>query len=141
MASPFAKKDTLESRKEFLNNLINRKLILQDAEQKGLDKDAAFLDMIQRFWEQSLLKLAIDRKSKEIANSTSVSEKTVEEVYRNMVKEGKADKPLAAMSQQIRWEITKLKEAQIIGLWMSDMRAKARIKVDYGPLDKNKQGE
>lgn len=138
-ASSFGRNNTLESRKEFLNNLINSKLILQDAEKKGLDKDPVFLDMIQRFWEQSLLKLAIDRKTKETANSSFVSEKAAEEAYKKMAAAGKADKPYNLMSQQIRWEITKLKESQIVGAWLTDLRSKAQVSVDYDLLGKQKQ--
>jgi len=70
--SPYAKDNTLEARKEFLKVLIGRKLILQDAQAKGLDKEQEFLKMIERFWEQSLLKLALQTKSMEIANSAQV---------------------------------------------------------------------
>lgn len=67
--SPYARDNTLEARKDFLKVLIGRKLILQDAQAKGLDKEKEFLKMIERFWEQSLLKLALQTKSQEIALS------------------------------------------------------------------------
>lgn len=70
--SLYSKDNTLEARKEFLKVLIGRKLILQDAQAKGLDKKKEFLKMIERFWEQSLLKLALQRKSQEIANLAQV---------------------------------------------------------------------
>ncbi len=65
--SPYANDNTPDARKDFLKVLIGRKLILQDAQAKGLDKEKAFLKMIERFWEQSLLKLALQTKSQEIA--------------------------------------------------------------------------
>jgi hypothetical protein len=67
--SVFGKNDTLESRKEFLANLIDRKLILQEAQAMGLDREPGFLRMIEKFWEQSLLKLALDKKTREIADA------------------------------------------------------------------------
>ncbi len=67
--SPYARDNTLEARKDFLKVLIGRKLILQDAQAKGLDKEKEFLKMIERFWEQSLLKLALQTKSREITGS------------------------------------------------------------------------
>ena len=70
--SSYAKDNTPEAKKDFLKVLIGRKLILQDAQQKNLDKKKEFLRMIERFWEQSLLKLALQQKSQEIANSTDV---------------------------------------------------------------------
>jgi len=60
--SPFSKDSSLESKKAFLDNLIDRKLILLDAQAKGLDKNKDFLKTVEKFWEQSLLKVALERK-------------------------------------------------------------------------------
>ncbi|MFC1674689.1 hypothetical protein ACFL1K_02175 [Candidatus Omnitrophota bacterium] len=65
--SSYSMANTLAARKEFLDILIIRKLILQDAQSKGLDKDPDFLKMIERFWEHSLLKLTLDQKSDQIS--------------------------------------------------------------------------
>ena len=113
-----------------MQNLINRKLILQDAEAGGLAKEPGFLKMIERFWEQSLLKLALDQKTKEIAGAAFVSDKVVEETYEKIRKEGKTDKTYDQMYNQIKWEITKLKETQMLNNWMSGLRNKAEIKVN-----------
>ncbi len=134
--SQYAAGETAESKKEFLNNLINRKLILQDAERKGLDKDKSFLRMIERFWEQSLLKLAIERKTRETAGSVSVSDKEIEDAYNNLTAQGKADKPYDQMYQQIKWQITRAKETQQLNDWVNQLHKKADIKIDYDLLNK-----
>lgn len=136
--SSFGRVDTLESRKEFLNNLINQKLILQEAQRKNLDKDKNFLKMIERFWEQSLLKLAIDKKSKEVSGSTYVSDKEVEGVYQNMAREGTADKPYSQMYRQIKWELTKIKESKAMNEWIAGLHKKADIKINESLLKNNK---
>ncbi len=136
-ASSYAHMDTLESRKDFLNTLINRKLILQDAQNKGLDKDKSFLRMIEKFWEQSLLKLALERKSKEIAGSVMVSDKEIALVYDDLLKNGKTDKSPEQMYQQLKWEITKAKETQAINDWVAQLRYKAAIEVKSDLLKPN----
>ena len=50
---------------EFLKNMITQKLILLDAERRGLDRDPQFLKMIENFWQQSLLTFALQEKTKE----------------------------------------------------------------------------
>ena len=130
--------DTLASRKEYLGNLINQKLILQDAQRKDLDKDKNFLKMIEKFWEQSLLKLSIDRKSKQIPGSVSVSDGDVENVYKNMDKEGTADKPYNQMYRQIKWEITKIKESKAMNEWLNDLHKNACIEVNESLLKNSK---
>jgi hypothetical protein len=136
--SPYARNETPESKKEFLNNLINRKLILQDAQKRGLDRDKSFLKMIERFWEQSLLKLAIDKKTQEIAGSVSVSDKEIEDAYNNLLKEGKTDKTYDQMYQQIKWEINRSKQTQYLNDWINQLHKKADIKVNYDLLKQDK---
>jgi len=79
--SAYGVSDTEESRKSFLDNLINRKLVLQEAQRQGLDKDNAFLKSIERFWEQSLLKVMLDKKSKDISMLKDAGKKEVEDAY------------------------------------------------------------
>ncbi len=134
--SGFGRADTLESRKEFLNNLVNQKLILQEAQRKDLDKDPNFLKMIEKYWEQSLLKLAIDRKSKQISGAVSVSDVDVENTYKNMLKDGTADKPYNQMYRQIKWELTKIKESKAMNDWLVDLHKSACIEINENLLKK-----
>lgn len=128
--SVYSRQDTLQSRKEFLDNLINRKLILQDAQKKGLDKNNDFLKTVEKFWEQSLLKIALDKKTKELAGSASVSDKDIEEAYSKMPADVKADKPYENMYTQIKWELTRFKESQQVNDWVSGLRKKAAVTVN-----------
>ena len=66
--------DDLVVRHKFLENMINKKLILLDAEYNGLDKKQEFLDMIQNFWEQSLLTMALREKSKEYPTTEKLNQ-------------------------------------------------------------------
>ncbi|HAJ57732.1 MAG TPA: hypothetical protein DCL35_08250 [Candidatus Omnitrophica bacterium] len=136
--SPYAKNDTPQSRREFLEQFISRKLILQDAEAKGLDRDKNFLKMVERFWEQYLLKLALDKKSEEIAGSVKVSESLVQGLYYKMVKEGATDQPYENMRERIRWEVVRSEEAKLINKWLDELRGRADIKVDEELLNKDK---
>jgi len=128
--SNFGLTDTLESRKQFLANLINQKLILQEAQKEGLDKENGFLKLIERFWEQSLLKIALDKKSKEISGSVRIDEKNIKEAYENMLKEGKTDRTYEQMYRQLKWELTGEKESQLMNDWISQLHKKANIKIN-----------
>ena len=104
--SRFSKSDSPGAKKEFLENLINRKLILQEAQAKRLDRNANFLKAIQRFWEQSLLKLAIERKVNEIAASSSMSDREVKDA-----------------------------EERVLNDWIAALKKKADISVNYNILE------
>ncbi|MFA5157023.1 MAG: SurA N-terminal domain-containing protein [Candidatus Omnitrophota bacterium] len=133
--SAYGRIDTPDSRKEFLNMLINRKVILQDAEAKGIDRDKDFLKMVERFWEQSLLKLTLDRKAKEVAGAVVVTDKEIEAVYNKLKEEGKTDKPYDQLYNQIKWELTRVKESRILGDWMASLRSQADTKLNLNLLD------
>ena len=123
--------DTQEAREEFLNNLINRKLILQDAQSKGLDKEQSFLRMIERFWEQSLLKIALDKKTKEISGSISVSDTQIRQLYDLMVKNGQIDKPYEQAREQLKRDLIKTVESQAMDKWIAQLNKKAQIRINY----------
>jgi DNA-binding transcriptional regulator YhcF (GntR family) len=86
--------------------------------------------MIERFWEQSLLQRAIDQKNREIANSVSVSDKTIEEAYKKLQGEGKADKPYDQMYNQIKWSLNHSEESKAMQRWIMQLYKDASIKVN-----------
>jgi len=69
--SRYGSEGSFASRKAFLNNMINQKLILLDAEKRGLDKNKEFLKMVENFWQQSLLTMAMQEKVREGGNLDS----------------------------------------------------------------------
>ena len=48
--------------------MINQKLIILAAEKEGLDKNKEFLKMVENFWQQSLLTMAMQDKTQEGVN-------------------------------------------------------------------------
>lgn len=58
-----------EVEQAFIDNVIRQKLILQEAQRIGLDRDPEFLATVQRFWEQSLMRVMMDKKMQEIQNN------------------------------------------------------------------------
>ncbi len=66
--SAYGRKNNPFYRSAFLNNMINQKLILLDAERRGLDRNPQFLRMIENFWQQSLLTIALQERIGEGGN-------------------------------------------------------------------------
>jgi hypothetical protein len=86
--------------------------------------------MIERFWEQSLLKIALDKKTKEIGRKTSVTDGEINRAYYDMSKKGEVSEPLGQVYKRIRWELTRAKEAEMMDEWMAEMHKKTRIFVN-----------
>lgn len=51
-----------KKRDEFIDGLITRELLIQEARKAGIDKEEAFRRSIKNFYEQSLTKVLLDRK-------------------------------------------------------------------------------
>lgn len=136
--SVFGLSDTLESRRQFLTILINQKLILQEAQKQGLDREGKFLKSIESFWEQSLLRVTLDKKIQEVSSAIRVEDREIQEAYERLAKEGKAEKPLAAMYGQLKWEIAKRKEEAEINSWLYSLLKDAHVEINYDLLKKDK---
>ncbi len=58
---------------EFLEDIIRKQLMLQEAQKLSLDKDKNFINMIERYWEQALLKSLLDTKMREGATTETLN--------------------------------------------------------------------
>jgi len=118
-------------RKEFLDTFISRKLILKEAERLGLDKDPKFLDSIQLFWEQSLLKLILAYKMKELAADIMIDDREIEEYYRSRKEENYANKELSEVYGLIKVLLYRQKQSEAVQAWADSLKEKTKIEIDY----------
>ncbi|KPK41655.1 MAG: hypothetical protein AMJ78_04900 [Omnitrophica WOR_2 bacterium SM23_29] len=95
------------TKEQILDDLIQKKLLLLEAQRQGLDKDPAFMKMVERFWEQSLLRSLLEKKSKEILSSIQAPEEE-----RNQ------------------------KATQMMQRWMNELKKSAKIRINKGALDR-----
>lgn len=82
-----------KTREDLLNEIIQKKLLLQEAQREGLDKEAPFMKMIERFWEQCLLRAVIEKRMDEYLGPAP----TVSRRERDM-----ADKKFEEWSEAVR---------------------------------------
>jgi peptidyl-prolyl cis-trans isomerase C len=59
------------TRQQYLDELVSRELLIQEAIRKGIDQEEAFRHDIQQFYEQALIKQLIDRRRKELQPAVS----------------------------------------------------------------------
>ncbi len=128
-----SKPDTQEARQEFLDNLINRKLILKEAEARGLDKEESFLEDVQDFWEQALLKRAVDKKAKELFLTIKVGDDEIKDFY-DANKDKFSGKTFEDVYPEIRLIIFKQKQKKAVEDWMDSLEKQANVKINYKDL-------
>ena len=121
-------------RREFLDTFISRKLMLLEAEKMGLDKDPQFLQNIQLFWEQSLLKLVLQRKMNELSSTIKIDDKEVRDFYKQIKGEDASDEEFTKMYDQIKLILFKEKQNKAIQVWVNSLRRETEIEIDYDSL-------
>ncbi len=77
--SPFlrARYNTLERKKEFLENLIRNELLAQEAQRQGLDKSPAVKEQMKRAMIQELIKKQLDER----LSGTDIAEEELKKFY------------------------------------------------------------
>ena len=118
-------------KKDFLDTFISRKIILLEAEKLGLNKDPEFLRDVQNFWEQSLLKLVIDKKIKELVLDVNIDEKEVLSYYMKNKDKEFGDKEFNQVREQIRGMLLRDKQQDAIGNWADSLKNDAEVVIDY----------
>ena len=68
-----------ESRQDFISSIITKELLIQEAQRSGIDREEPFRRSIQSFYEQSLVKVLMDRKFASL--NIAVSDDEVEKYY------------------------------------------------------------
>jgi hypothetical protein len=77
---------TPEAQCDYLESLINRKLIVQAAMKRGLAQEERFVSTIKTFWEQTLIRDFIDYKNKQAEDFLYVSDDDISKYYDNLSK-------------------------------------------------------
>ena len=58
----FQKKSYIQNRNSFIHSLVVKELLVQEALKSGIQNEKAFIDSVRDHYEQTLVKLTIDRK-------------------------------------------------------------------------------
>jgi len=128
---------TREAKEEFLNSLIQKELLIQEALKLKLERKKKFIEAIERYWEATLIKNLMELKGKEISATTYVSEEEIQDRYDKMKKSNPDLPPLAEMRNQIQDKIKRDQKTRELAKWIEDLRKSAKIEIDQELLSKN----
>lgn len=97
-----AASDAVKAKEDALDKLITKKILLQEAQRESFDKDQKFMKEIERYWEQALLKLLINKKIDDFSKKLP------------------ADLSVEDRQKMLQDELTK---------WVSGLRASAKVRI------------
>ena len=125
---------TEKAKRQFLEELIRKELLIQEAKKLKLDRKDKFIRAIERYWESTLIRDLMELKGEEISKRTYVSEEEIKARYKKMkILEGTLP-PLSEIQDQITKELREEKRTRMLEEWIDDLRKKASVEIDQGLL-------
>jgi len=114
--------ETEKGRLDYINRLLEKEILLQEAQKKGLDREKEFMRSIENYWEQALLRLLLQKKSNEIPGLIHVYDNEIDEYYR----ETGEDLSRSDISRIIRQK----KETETMNVWVQELKKRSRVNIN-----------
>ena len=130
-------KVTEAAKNQFLEGLIRKELLIQEAKRRKLDREEKFIKAIERYWESTLIRDLMEAKGKEIEKKTIVSQEEIESRYREMKKSNPELPPFEEMQDVLAEKILERKKQKSLEKWINELRDKANIQINLDLLSEN----
>jgi hypothetical protein len=127
---------TKEAKKSFLEEIIRKELLIQEAQRLKLDKKEKFIRALERYWESTLIRDLMEIKGKEISRTILVSQEEIRTHYDTMKKRVKKLPPQQEVEEEITDDLKEKKKTRMLREWINDLRKGAKIEIDHELLYK-----
>jgi peptidyl-prolyl cis-trans isomerase C len=128
---------TQEAKKDFLDRLIVKEVLIQEAKKRNLDSREKFIRTIERYWESTLIRDLMVIKGQEIAKRTVVSQEEIEARYKRMKELNANQPPLGSVRESISKQIMEDKKNKMLKEWVNQLKQKAKIQINQQLLSKS----
>jgi hypothetical protein len=118
-----------------LDEMINRELLLEEAQKNNIDKDPEFMRQIESFWRLSLIKQLLKHKMAEIESETTVTDDEINTEYAQEKSRMESPKSLKEVAPQLKEIILHRKVQKALQAWEDSLKTTAAIKRYYGVLN------
>lgn len=118
---------------EWISRIIEREVLVQEAQRLGLDRQPEFLRTIERFWKEALIKSLLNHKGKEIENEVHIYDREIEDYYGRLVASQGAESvgPLEDLREELRRTVRQKKQTETMDAWISKLKEEAKISIDH----------
>ena len=128
--SPYFQQDTVQSRKKFLESYAMRLMILQVAQEEGVDRDSEFLKDVEFFWQQALIKRMLEKKMSDLAANVTIDDAKVKEYYDLNQEAYFKDKSFDEVERSIRSFLMAQSQSEMLETWLTALRGKSKVKIN-----------
>ena len=124
-------KITPQTLDKHINMMVDKRLLIQEAKKQKLDETERFVNTIETFWEQALIRDLIEYKSKEFTKTVTVTEEEMRNFY------DKLKPPTASfdeMKQDIQQKVKNKKIQKLFQEWLTELRKTSKININNNTL-------
>jgi len=119
-----------DARKTFLDQIITKELLIQEAKRRHLDREDQFIRAIERYWESTLIRDLMSMEGHAIEMRTVVSQEEIKARYDAMLKSDSNQLPMSSLQDQITREILSEKKQRSLEDWIRRLKTTAKISVN-----------
>lgn len=128
---------TKQVKREFLEDIIRKEILIQEAKRLQLDREQKFVRAIQRYWEATLIRDLMEMKGDQISKEILVSQEEIEARYGDMQKSGGAQPSLLELQDKIIDDIKEEKKTEKLKAWIDDLRGSSSVWINEEILYKD----
>ncbi len=128
---------TRETKKEFLEEIIRKELMIQEAKRMNLDRKEKFMQAIERYWEATLIRDLMELKGGEISTKVVVSEEEIIDAYKKKYQQSENAPELEKVRDSILENLKDNKKTMMLKKWITGLREKSDIQINDDVLYSN----
>jgi len=113
---------------EFVRDLIQKQLLIQEAKKQKLDEQEKFRQTIQRHWESTLIRDLLEKKGEEFRKTTVITPAEIEEYYKKN-KEFLGDCDFESLKMQLVKKLEDKQVAEKLANWIETLKKEAVIDI------------
>ncbi len=121
---------TQKAKKDFLDQLVVKEVLIQEAKKRDLDRKEKFIRAIERYWESTLIRDLMVMEGQEIEKRTVVSQEEIELRYEKMKELDENQPPLESIRERISEKIMRDKKNKMLEEWVNQLKQKAKIEIN-----------
>lgn len=127
-----------DAKKAFMDQIITKEILIQEAKRRNLDRKDAFIRAIERYWESTLIRDLMAIEGQKIEKQTVVSQEEIKGRYDALLESDPNQSPLTTLQEQITQQILNEKKQNALEDWISQLKSNAKIVINEGLLDPTK---
>lgn len=122
---------TQQSKREFLEQIIRKELLIQEALRCKIDRSEKFIKGIERYWEQNLIRDLMESQGEQFKKRTLVSQEEVARRLAEFKASGQAGSlPPEQMAPRLERDLREEKQREALAGWIAELRQQANVQID-----------